>query len=174
MFFLKHKTYFKTYCFVIIKNAMKIHRLHKKQVLPVSIESAWNFFSTPKNLNRITPKELKFKILSGADEPAFAGQIITYQVRPALNIPLTWVTEITQCVPNKYFIDEQRFGPYKFWHHLHRFQATQEGVLMEDILHYALPFGFIGSIAGKLFIHQEIEEIFNFRNKILSGGDFFK
>lgn len=146
---------------------MKIHRLEVAQKLPISLNHAWQFLSTPKNLDNITPEDMSFQIISGADEKAYAGQVIRYKIRPLFNIPMNWVTEITQCVENKYFIDEQRFGPYKFWHHQHHIEETPDGVMMRDILHYALPFGWLGELMGKLFIHKKIKGIFAFREKKL-------
>lgn len=146
---------------------MKIHSIEVKQKLPVNLATAWDFFSSPKNLNAITPKDLSFKIVSGADSKAYSGQIITYMVSPIWNISMNWVTEITQCIEGKYFIDEQRFGPYKFWHHQHHFEETHNGVIMTDILHYALPYGWLGELMGYLFIHNKVHGIFNFREKIL-------
>lgn len=146
---------------------MKIHRLEVTQKMPISLNQAWQFLSTPKNLDTITPEDMSFQIISGADEKAYAGQVITYKIRPLFNIPMNWVTEITQCVENKYFIDEQRFGPYKFWHHQHHIEETPDGVMMRDILHYALPFGWLGEMMGRLFIHKKIKGIFAFREKKL-------
>lgn len=146
---------------------MKIHRLEVTQKLPIRLDKAWNFLSTPKNLDTITPDDMSFQIISGADEKAYAGQVITYKIRPLFNIPMNWVTEITQCVENKYFIDEQRFGPYKFWHHQHHIEETPDGVMMRDILHYSLPFGWLGELMGMLFIHNKIKGIFAFREKKL-------
>lgn len=146
---------------------MKIHRLEITQKLHVSLEEAWNFFSNPKNLDLITPENMSFEIISGAESKAYAGQIITYKIRPLFNITMNWVTEITQCVDHKYFIDEQRFGPYTFWHHQHHFEEVEDGVLMKDILHYALPIGLIGEIMGKLFIHKKVHNIFNYRKEKL-------
>ena len=98
---------------------MKIYRLHTKQNLPISLDEAWNLLSDPKNLQKITPDYMGFKILSGAYRPMFPGQIIQYIVTPVLGIPTKWVTEITHVVDNQYFVDEQRFGPYALWHHKH-------------------------------------------------------
>lgn len=147
---------------------MKIHQLEVSQKLPITLNEAWEFFSSPKNLDLITPDDMSFQIISGADSKTYAGQLITYKIKPLLNVPMNWVTEITQCVEGRYFIDEQRFGPYKFWHHQHHFEATKNGVLMMDILHYALPFGFLGGLMGKLFIHQKVMDIFSYREKKLN------
>ena len=145
----------------------KIHQLKVSQQLPISLDEAWKFFSSPRNLDLITPDDMSFKIISGANSKAYAGQVISYQIKPLLNIPMNWVTEITQCVDKKYFIDEQRFGPYKFWHHQHHFEETEDGVLMNDMLHYALPFSFIGEIAGNLFLHNKVKHIFDYRRQKL-------
>ncbi|MBT6163069.1 SRPBCC family protein [Flavobacteriales bacterium] len=145
---------------------MKIHRLESEQWLPISLQEAWDFFSVPGNLDRITPADMSFEIRSGANEPTFAGQIITYRIRPFLGIPMNWVTEITQAVAGSYFIDEQRFGPYRFWHHMHRFTESNGGVLMEDTLHYVLPGGFLGELFGAP-IHKKVKGIFSHREEIL-------
>ena len=142
---------------------MKIHRLQEEQFLPISLEKAWEFFSTPVNLDLITPDDMSFEIRSGAGEKTYAGQIIMYRIKPLLNIPMNWVTEITHCEVGRMFIDEQRFGPYKFWHHQHHFRQVDGGVLMTDILHYALPFGWLGEIMGSLFIHKRVAGIFIYR-----------
>ncbi len=146
---------------------MKVYKLYRKQLLPVSLERAWAYFSSPKNLNEITPPDMNFQILSGADEAMYTGQIIQYKINPIANIPLSWVTEITHCEDLKCFVDEQRFGPYKFWHHLHRFTPTSEGILMEDILHYALPMGLLGEILAGSFVQKKVEGIFDYRYQAL-------
>jgi ligand-binding SRPBCC domain-containing protein len=146
---------------------MKVYNLYRKQILKVTLEEAWDFFSTPKNLDEITPDDMSFQILEGSNESMFAGQIIRYKIKPVANIPLSWVTEITQCQPKKYFIDEQRFGPYKFWHHMHRFTEIEEGVLMEDILHYALPLGWLGGLVAGGFVENKVENIFTYRFEVL-------
>lgn len=146
---------------------MKLHRLETEQWLPLSLAEAWDFFSVPENLDRITPPDMSFEILSGAGERTFAGQIITYKIRPLLNIPMHWVTEITQVKEGEYFIDEQRFGPYRFWHHVHRFTEQDGGVLMQDTLHYGLPGGILGEWTGG-FVHKKVRGIFTFREAELN------
>ena len=145
---------------------MKIHQFVLQQKLPISLEKA-SIFSSRQNLDAITPDDMSFQIISGAERKAYAGQIITYKIKPLLNIPMNWVTEIIQCVDGKYFIDEQRFGPYRFWHHQHHFEETKGGIIMTDILHYAIPFGWVGEIMAKLFIHAKVRNMFNFREKKL-------
>lgn len=147
---------------------MKIFQVKYSQILPISLQDAWKFFSNPRNLDKITPPWLNFKITSEVASKMYPGQIITYKVRPLLNIPVTWVTEITHVNEPYYFVDEQRFGPYKMWHHEHIFtEIPKVGVEMQDIVTYAIPFGFIGVIANKLFVEKKISEIFEYRKKIL-------
>ncbi len=146
---------------------MKLHTLEQKQTLPISLDEAWEFFSSPANLDAITPDDLGFHITSPLAGKMFDGQIITYRVRIAPLIHVTWVTEI-KCVEEcRAFVDEQRFGPYKFWHHRHEFEAVPGGVLMRDKVHYALPFGPFGAIAHALFVRRKLEWIFAFRRKLL-------
>ena len=122
--------------------------------------------SSPLNLSRITPSYLGFEIISKPDkEEMYAGQIIEYYVRPLWGIKLHWVTEITHVKEKEFFVDEQRIGPYRFWHHQHHLKEVEGGVMMEDILHYQLPFGLLGTIANTLFVKKKIETIFEFRRE---------
>jgi len=146
---------------------MKIYTLHKKQNLPKSVEQAWQFLSDPKNLKTITPDYMGFNILSGADRPMFAGQIIQYIVTPVLGINTKWVTEITHVIDKHYFVDEQRFGPYALWHHKHFIKEIDGGVEMEDIIDYKVPFGILGQLVHPIIVKPKLEEIFNYRTKKL-------
>lgn len=145
-----------------------MHSLHRTQKLPLTIHQAWDFLSAPANLKTITPAYMGFEMTSAHHGSSmYAGQIITYVVKPILGIPLNWCTEITHVQEPDYFVDEQRFGPYTFWHHQHKLKEIKNGVLMEDIVHYKLPLGFLGKIANSLFVVRQLEEIFEFRNKKL-------
>ncbi len=146
---------------------MKIYRLETIQNLPISQSEAWDFLSDPKNLKRITPDYMGFKIVRGAAERMFAGQIIQYVVTPLLNIPTTWVTEITHVEEGNYFVDEQRFGPYDLWHHKHFIKPIEKGVEMIDIVDYKIPFGVLGRIAHPLIVAPKLKEIFEYRKKAL-------
>jgi len=146
---------------------MKIFKIHTKQKLPITIEEGWGFLSNPKNLSCITPNYMKFKITDCDFKPVYQGQIIQYTVRPLLNIPLKWVTEITHVVKECYFVDEQRFGPYSLWHHKHFLREIDGGIEMEDIVHYKIPLGFIGEFLNFLFIKNQLNEIFEYRKKKL-------
>lgn len=149
---------------------MSSYVLKRKQKLPITLEMAWDYFSSPDNLKEITPAYMGFEVLTNSDsEKMFAGQIITYTVRPILNIPLFWMTEITQVEPLKYFVDEQRFGPYSLWHHKHFFKEIPGGVEMIDYVDYKLPLGFLGNLAHWLFVRKQLESIFDYRIKILEA-----
>ncbi|MFH4968099.1 SRPBCC family protein [Gaetbulibacter sp. M240] len=148
---------------------MKIYTLHKKQNLPISKETAWQFLSDPKNLQTITPDYMGFHILSGADRPMFQGQIIQYIVTPVLGIKTKWVTEITHVREGEYFVDEQRFGPYDLWHHKHFIKEIEGGVEMEDIIDYKIPFGAIGRLAHPVVVKPKLEEIFSYRKEKLES-----
>jgi ligand-binding SRPBCC domain-containing protein len=147
---------------------MKLYQLKTSQKLPISLETAWKFFSNPANLSKITPPWLNLEVRTDLPEKMYAGMVITYLVRPLLNIPQTWVTEITHVNEPNYFVDEQRFGPYKMWHHQHIFtKAENGGVIMEDIVSYVVPFGFLGRVANTFIISKKINEIFNYRKEVL-------
>ena len=146
---------------------MTIYRLKTIQNLPISKSEAWNFLSDPKNLKRITPDYMGFKIISGAEEKIFAGQIIQYIVTPVFGIPTRWVTEITHVDKDNYFVDEQRFGPYELWHHKHFLKTINKGVEMIDIVDYKIPFGILGKIADPLIVSPKLKEIFEYRKNTL-------
>ncbi|MBK8291105.1 MAG: SRPBCC family protein [Flammeovirgaceae bacterium] len=147
---------------------MKVYNLTRTQILPISVAEAWDFFSTPKNLSKITPEHMGFEILyiSGG-EKAYAGQIIRYNVSVLPGIKMHWVTEITQVKEGVHFIDEQRFGPYALWHHQHHFKAVPSGVEMTDEVNYGIPLGILGRLAHFLFVGSEVNRIFDHRYRIL-------
>ncbi|MDD7913350.1 SRPBCC family protein [Polaribacter sp. MSW5] len=144
---------------------MKIYTFHRTQKLPITIEKAWSFLSNPKNLKTITPDYMSFDILSGAEKPMFAGQIIQYIVTPILGIKTKWVTEITHIKELEYFVDEQRFGPYALWHHKHFIKEIDGGVEMEDIIDYKVPMGILGQLVQPFLVKPKLEEIFAYRQK---------
>ncbi|MCS6795755.1 MAG: SRPBCC family protein [Raineya sp.] len=145
-----------------------MYQLYRKQVLPISLEEAWEFFSSPFNLKKITPPDMGFEVkLISPEQKMYAGMIIAYKVRPLLGIPVNWVTEITQVREPYFFVDEQRFGPYSFWHHQHHFREVAEGVEMEDLVSYKIPLGILGKFANWLFVRKRLEYIFDYRYKVL-------
>ena len=146
---------------------MKIYTLKSIQNLPITLDQAWDFLSSPKNLKTITPDYMSFDIISGGDKPMFPGQIIQYIVTPIFGIKTKWVTEITHVENKKYFVDEQRFGPYAMWHHKHFLKEIPGGVEMEDIIDYKLPMGILGQIVHPFIVQPKLKEIFEYRRKKL-------
>ena len=127
------------------------------------MNEAWDFLSSPNNLELITPKSMDFNITDWDKKKAYPGQIIQYTVKPILGIKINWVTEITHIRDKEYFVDEQRFGPYTFWHHKHFIKEIEGGVIMEDVIHYKPPFGFVGVLLNFLFINSKLNSIFKHR-----------
>jgi ligand-binding SRPBCC domain-containing protein len=144
-----------------------VKQIKVEQFLPISLQEAWDFFSTPHNLNEITPDSVSFKILTDLPNKMYAGLMIRYKVAPIAGIPLNWVTEITHVQQDEYFVDEQRQGPYKMWHHEHHFKQVPGGVLMTDLLHYDIGKSIFGWIAGKLFVDKQVAYIFTYRKQVL-------
>lgn len=149
---------------------MAVHSLKKVQTIPVSLEKAWDFFSSPANLAAITPANMGFQIRSKYHGTRmYPGQIIEYTVKPLLGIPLYWMTEITHVEEGKFFVDEQRFGPYSLWHHQHHFREVPGGVEMTDIIHYKIPFWILGDLANALIVRRQLQQIFDYRyQKVLA------
>jgi ligand-binding SRPBCC domain-containing protein len=146
---------------------MRLHRFTATQFLPVDLETAWGFFSDPRNLQTMTPPWLNLVPTSKVPQGMHPGLIVSYQVKPALGVPLTWVTEITHVVDRQLFVDEQRYGPYRFWHHQHHFREVAGGTEACDVLHYALPLGLVGDLAGGALVTRRIDEIFVYRRQAL-------
>jgi len=145
---------------------MQVKKKEWQQFISRPLEEVWAYFSRPENLDNITPDDMGFEILTDIENvPMYQGMLIQYKVSPIGNIKMNWVTEIKHVTEGKYFIDEQRFGPYALWHHQHHFEEKEGGTLMTDLLHYKVPYGFIGTIADALFVDSRIEEIFNYRIK---------
>lgn len=142
-----------------------LHTLQTTQFLKADIAQVWAFMSSPKNLALITPASMGFEVISDEKdlERMYAGQIIEYYVKPVLGIKMHWVTEITHVADQQFFVDEQRFGPYRMWHHKHAFKAVNNGVEMTDLLHYKMPLGGIGRLVNALFVKNKIREIFDYR-----------
>jgi ligand-binding SRPBCC domain-containing protein len=144
------------------------HQLQRTQQLNCDIHTAWNFFSSPHNLSRITPPEMKFKVISNFEtERIYEGMTIDYKISPLLGIQMNWQTIITQVDEQKNFTDFQQKGPYKLWNHLHEFFPNDRGVFMKDTVNYQLPYGVIGDIVHSLMVRKKLEHIFDYRYKVL-------
>ncbi|WP_295671208.1 SRPBCC family protein [uncultured Mucilaginibacter sp.] len=144
---------------------MKTYHLKTEQAIPISLEEAWDFFSSPLNLAKITPDGMQFKITSDytPETKMYAGMLISYIISPFLGLKMNWMTEITHVKDGEYFVDEQRFGPYALWHHQHHFKVIEGGVLMTDILDYAIPYGAVGRLANAILVEKQVKQIFDYR-----------
>ena len=152
-----------------IKKQSGIYTLTSEQILPISLEKAWEFFTHPNNLDRITPKEMQFEITNNPPDTTYLGQIITYKIGILPMVKSNWVTEITHFVDRKFFVDEQRFGPYAMWHHEHHFEELPDGtVKMTDIVNYKLPMGWLGNLLASGFVKAKVRGIFESRFHILT------
>ncbi|HZW68706.1 MAG TPA: SRPBCC family protein [Pseudogracilibacillus sp.] len=148
---------------------MIIHPFQQRQSLPISLDEAWEFFSNPQNLPKLTPDWMHLTFKENIPNNMSVGMKMTQQVKPLFGIPLTWVTEITQIEEKVYFVDEQRIGPYRFWHHEHRLHERPSGVEVIDSLHYALPFNLLGEIAHQLSVKKKVAEVFEYRYETLEN-----
>lgn len=148
---------------------MKSYNIKYETFIPATLDEAWDFFTSPFNLVKITPPDMNFVVTSDYRESdkVYAGMIITYFVSPLLGFKLRWMTEITHVKEKEYFVDEQRFGPYALWHHQHHFKQVEGGIIMTDIVNYAIPYGFLGRIANGLFVKKKLKEVFDFRKEAI-------
>jgi len=148
---------------------MKLRQLEYTQTLPISLNEAWDFFSRPENLNEITPGDMQFEVLTENIPRMYQGMIIQYDVTPFPFVKMGWVTEITHVRDQRMFVDEQRFGPYAFWHHQHIFEEVAGGVKMTDVLHYRVSLGIVGKLVDRLFVLRKVRSIFEYRFKTLEN-----
>ena len=147
---------------------MSVYQFYKEQRIHTTVDEIWDFVSSPRNLKEITPDYMGFEITTAhMSDIMYPGMIISYKVSPVLGIKLPWVTEITHVSNKEFFVDEQRKGPYKMWHHEHRIIQTDDGLIMTDLITYEPPFGFLGALANKLFIKKQLNDIFDYRKKII-------
>lgn len=148
---------------------VKPFTLERTQILPITLETAWSFFSSPANLAKITPPDMDFRITSPYQGDVYAGQIITYTLRPLLRVSVSWTTEITHVECPSFFVDEQRFGPYRFWHHQHRFREVDGGVEVHDLVHYLLHQHQLAGLINRLFVAPRLKRIFDYRTAALAA-----
>jgi ligand-binding SRPBCC domain-containing protein len=145
---------------------MSVHILRASQVVPISLATCWDFFSDPRNLEKLTPPTLDVRVHGELPPRVYAGLMIQYRVRPLFHLPVTWLTEITRVEAPHFFVDEQRVGPYALWHHEHFFKALDERrTEIRDLVHYVLPFGWLGDCAHGFLVQPQLERIFAFRKK---------
>ena len=154
---------------------MAVQILHRVQLIPAPLDKVWSFFADPANLPKITPPDMQFVILSPSrGDRIYAGELIEYKLRPLPWMRVRWLTEITQVEEGHYFVDEQRRGPYKLWHHQHHFRKIDGGVEMTDLVHYMAPLGVFGDLANAFFVRRRLEEVFAYRRQVVNStfGEF--
>lgn len=149
---------------------MAIYTFSRSQTVAMSLDRCWAFFSDPRNLSRITPPELRLVVQSELPSGVHPGLMIRYTVTPLWNVRMAWLTEITQVQKPDYFVDEQRVGPYRLWHHEHFFRAIDgERTEVRDLIHYVPPFGILGALVNPFLIRPQLERIFDFRSEQLAA-----
>ena len=148
---------------------MKIYQLYRQQTLTMTIQDAWSFFSSPYHLNDITPDFFHVTITSKVPEKIYAGLMISYQMKAVFGIPMSWLSEVSHCDEPKRFVYEQRIGPFKFWSHEVCLTEQQNGILLEDIMFYAMPLGWLGQLINKTLIADKLERIFDTRHAYLQN-----
>ena len=149
---------------------MKIHTLERQQTLPIPPDVAWAFYANPHNLLSVYPPAMKVQLEGNPPKEVYPGLIMIIRARVGGFLPVQMVQEVTQIekpTQNKpgLFVDEQRFGPFKFFHHQHHFKPTQHGTQVTDLVLYALPVGFAGDIAHGLFVRRQLESMFDMKEK---------
>ena len=151
-----------------------VFTLCRQQWVPQPVDEAFPFFENPRNLSRITPRSLDFRIKEMKPEFIREGTLITYRLR-SFGVPYTWRTLIAEWVPGERFVDTQIQGPYILWRHTHTFEACQGGALFTDRVEYRLPFGPIGVLLHGLLIRRQLTAIFDYRAlmiaDLLSNGE---
>ena len=146
---------------------MKVYSLSQEQTIPISTEEAWRFFSSPRNLEAMTPPEMGFKIVSLPSETLYEGEIIQYSVKAFPGIWIPWVSEIKSLKKGESFVDDQISGPFKFWHHRHSFEETECGTVVQDLIHYSVGFGIFGELARALVVKNQLARMFEHRREVL-------
>ena len=142
-----------------------MYQLKTIQFVKTDMATCWDFFSNPKNLSKITPQSMGFIVRTELPDKMYEGLMIEYTVSPMLGIPMNWITEIKTVKNHSFFVDEQRKGPYRIWHHEHHFKEVDGGVEMTDIVSYELPLGFLGRLMHPILVKNKLKEIFDYRRQ---------
>lgn len=133
--------------------------------LPLPLETVFEFFSAAANLEKITPPDMGFRLITAQPLEIAEGTEIDYRIRIA-GLPLRWRSRISRWAPPHAFTDEQLRGPYKLWEHTHTFETTPRGTIIRDSVVYALPFAPLGEI-GHFFVRKQLERIFAYREQAI-------
>jgi ligand-binding SRPBCC domain-containing protein len=144
-------------------------QLFHQQFIPADRAAVWAFFATPRNLDELTPPDLRFRILGDVPARMYAGQLIEYRLSPLPGVWLRWLTEIRHLREGEYFVDEQRIGPYRLWYHEHHFDPAPGGVMMTDRVTYEVGWGPAGWLAERLWVRRQLDGIFAYRRERVAG-----
>lgn len=143
----------------------RTHLFQTTTHLPLPRDEVFAFFAAAENLERITPPELRFRITKPPEGGIREGAIIEYQLR-LYGVPFGWRTEISTWDPPRLFVDEQRKGPYRVWHHTHTFTEKNGGTRMDDEVRYGLPLWPLGQLALPL-VSAQVRRIFAYRERAI-------
>jgi ligand-binding SRPBCC domain-containing protein len=148
---------------------MKIYQLYRRQVLKLSQQQAWDFFSSPYYLNEITPDFFNVEIVSKVPAKIYAGLMISYRMKAVWGLPMAWLSEISHCEEPHRFVYQQGVGPFKFWSHEVCLTQQDQSIIMEDIVFYAMPWGWLGQCLHALLIGDKLQQIFDTRQNYLQA-----
>jgi len=143
-----------------------IYQLERRQVVGGSVADVFAFFKDPANLEAITPPWLRFRVLDSSDAQVRGGTRIRYTLR-LHGVPFRWESRIAEYVENELFADEQLSGPYRHWYHQHIFRTVPDGVEIQDVVEYRLPFGVLGQIAHAVMVRRQLQAIFDYRGRVM-------
>lgn len=144
------------------------HAVHSQFELPLPLDAVFPFFAAAENLERITPPELRFKILTPMPVDMRLGTLLDYRLS-LFGVPFHWHTEIAAWEPPHRFVDVQLRGPYALWAHTHTFEETESGTLVDDHVRYRLPLSPLGELALPL-VRRQLERIFTYRRKAVRAA----
>jgi ligand-binding SRPBCC domain-containing protein len=142
------------------------YRLHRCQVVAGDLPDVFGFFKSPRNLEAITPRWLRFRVVGATDPEVREGTRLTYRLR-LHGVPVRWESRIAEYVENGMFADEQVVGPYRYWYHRHLFRPVLGGVAIEDVVEYQLPLGVLGRLAHAAFVRRQLTGIFDHRARVI-------
>lgn len=145
-----------------------VYVIQRVQRLALGLREAWEFFASPGNLSRLTPGELQLRFEGQQPSTVYAGLMLRYRVRILPGIRVQWLGEITHVEPPRRFVDEQRLGPYRLWHHEHELREIPGGTEVRDVVHYVLPWGWVGRLAHWLLVRRQLQQLFDYRAAVLA------
>ena len=145
----------------------RVYHLEREQLIPTDLETAWNFISTPNNLEALTPEDMSFSIISEIPDVMYEGLLIEYRIRIPILGKQTWLSEIRDIKDRHSFVDVQNVGPYRYWHHYHEVTEQPNGIRFFDHVTYALPFGYLGSMLHTIYVGTELSRIFDYRHEAM-------